>query len=110
LGEVYTVMGRMTFVDLAGSERLKSTKSSGKILQETGSINTSLYVLGKVIAGLSKRASSSDYQKDVCASSSLCLILSVSLTLTLCLTLSVSLTLTLCLSLSSPFLSDPLSR
>mmetsp|Transcript_2699 Transcript_2699/g.4059 ORF Transcript_2699/g.4059 Transcript_2699/m.4059 type:complete len:912 (-) Transcript_2699:288-3023(-) len=50
----YTVMGRMTFVDLAGSERLKDTKSSGKVLQEAGSINRSLYVLGKVIAGMSK--------------------------------------------------------
>ena len=35
-----------------GSERLKSTKSTGKVLQEAGFINKSLYVLGKVIAGL----------------------------------------------------------
>lgn len=51
-GEEYTVMGRMTLVDLAGSERLKATQSSGKVLQEAGFINRSLYVLGKVIAGL----------------------------------------------------------
>jgi kinesin family member 12 len=50
----YTVMGRMTFVDLAGSERLKDTKSQGKVLHETGSINKSLYVLGKVISGMAK--------------------------------------------------------
>ena len=45
-------MGRMTFVDLAGSERLKTTQSTGKVLHEAGFINRSLYVLGKVIAGL----------------------------------------------------------
>lgn len=75
LDEIYTVMGRMTFVDLAGSERLKSTNSNGKILQETGSINSSLYVLGKVISGLSKMTETTDYQKDVrhlCFTSSLC--------------------------------------
>ncbi len=44
--------GRMSLVDLAGSERLKSTNSTGKVLQEAGFINRSLYVLGKVIAGL----------------------------------------------------------
>lgn len=46
------VRGKMTLVDLAGSERLKSTNSTGKVLQEAGFINRSLYVLGKVIAGL----------------------------------------------------------
>jgi hypothetical protein len=50
----YNLTGRMTFVDLAGSERLKETKSEGKTLQETGNINKSLYVLGKVISGMSK--------------------------------------------------------
>jgi len=50
--EYSRVMGRMTLVDLAGSERLKSTNSTGKVLQEAGFINRSLYVLGKVIAGL----------------------------------------------------------
>lgn len=48
----YVLKGRMYLVDLAGSERLKGTNSSGKILQEAGFINKSLYVLGKVIAGL----------------------------------------------------------
>jgi hypothetical protein len=48
----YTVMGKMSLVDLAGSERLKSTNSTGKVLVEAGFINRSLYVLGKVIAGL----------------------------------------------------------
>jgi Kinesin motor domain len=51
-GREYMVMGRMTFVDLAGSERLKTTQSTGKVLHEAGFINRSLYVLGKVIAGL----------------------------------------------------------
>jgi hypothetical protein len=44
--------GKISLVDLAGSERLKSTASTGKVLQEAGFINKSLYVLGKVIAGL----------------------------------------------------------
>ena len=48
----YITKGKVTLVDLAGSERLKSTKSTGKVLQEAGFINKSLYVLGKVIAGL----------------------------------------------------------
>lgn len=46
--------GAMTFVDLAGSERPKETGSSGITLKETCHINRSLYVLGKVIAGLAK--------------------------------------------------------
>jgi hypothetical protein len=50
----YTIMGKVSFVDLAGSERLKDTRSTGKVLHETGSINSSLYVLGKVISSLSK--------------------------------------------------------
>jgi hypothetical protein len=44
--------GKLSLVDLAGSERLKNTNSTGKVLQEAGFINRSLYVLGKVIAGL----------------------------------------------------------
>jgi kinesin family member 12 len=54
----YTIMGKISFVDLAGSERLKNTNSTGKVLLETGSINSSLYVLGKVIASLSKNMTS----------------------------------------------------
>jgi hypothetical protein len=46
--------GRMLFVDLAGSERLKKSKSSGEMLKETGSINRSLFTLGKVISALSE--------------------------------------------------------
>ena len=38
----------MCFVDLAGSERVKDTKASGKTLIESGQINKSLFVLGKV--------------------------------------------------------------
>ena len=50
----YLVRGRITLVDLAGSECLKSTNSTGKVLQEAGFINRSLFVLGKVIVGLSR--------------------------------------------------------
>nr|XP_024401166.1 kinesin-like protein klp-20 isoform X2 [Physcomitrium patens] len=49
-----TRYGRMLFVDLAGSERLKKSKSSGEMLKETGSINRSLFTLGKVISALSE--------------------------------------------------------
>ena len=48
----YLSRGKISLVDLAGSERLKTTKSTGKVLLEAGFINKSLYVLGKVIAGL----------------------------------------------------------
>ena len=57
-----TSMGRVTLVDLAGSERLKDTKSKGKALAETGFINKSLYVLGKVIAGLVRSAGNSNHR------------------------------------------------
>jgi len=46
------VFGKISFVDLAGSENLKHTKSSGDTLKETGSINKSLFTLGKVISAL----------------------------------------------------------
>ena len=52
----FDILGKMTFIDLAGSERLKATKSSGSMMQDTGFINKSLYVLGKVIAGLVRGA------------------------------------------------------
>lgn len=50
--DCYKNHGKMSLIDLAGSERLKNTNSTGKVLQEAGFINRSLYVLGKVIAGL----------------------------------------------------------
>jgi hypothetical protein len=46
--QTVTRYGRMLFVDLAGSERLKKSKSTGEMLRETGSINRSLFTLGKV--------------------------------------------------------------
>ena len=49
---------------MTGSERLKSTNSTGKVLQEAGFINKSLYTLGKVIAGL-VRTSGDLASKDV---------------------------------------------
>ncbi len=44
--------GKVSFVDLAGSERLKESKSQGDMIKETGNINRSLFVLGKVISML----------------------------------------------------------
>ncbi|BDA49457.1 probable Kinesin-like protein KIF17 at N-terminal half [Coccomyxa sp. Obi] len=45
-------MGKISFVDLAGSERVKDTKTSNGMLKEAGSINKSLFALGKVISAL----------------------------------------------------------
>lgn len=47
--------GKISFVDLAGSERLKESHSEGKMVQETGNINKSLFVLGKVITALTEK-------------------------------------------------------
>lgn len=53
-GLIYKKYGKISFVDLAGSERLKETKSEGStMVKETGSINKSLFTLGKVISMLS---------------------------------------------------------
>eukprot|EP00854_Cymbomonas_tetramitiformis_P003449 gene3449-4334_t len=52
-GQTITKYGKVSFVDLAGSERLKQSKSAGGTqLKETGSINRSLFALGKVISAL----------------------------------------------------------
>ena len=51
-GESYKKYGKISFVDLAGSERLKETHSKDKMIKETGNINKSLFVLGKVISSL----------------------------------------------------------
>ncbi|CAE7840312.1 KIF4B [Symbiodinium sp. CCMP2592] len=45
---------KLTLVDLAGSERQADTGASGRTLQESASINQSLFVLRKVIAALAK--------------------------------------------------------
>lgn len=50
----YVKSGKLSLIDLAGSERLKSTRTTRTRLQEAGFINKSLYVLGKVIAGLAR--------------------------------------------------------
>ncbi len=42
------------FVDLAGSEKIKQTKSSGQVLDEAKSINTSLSALGRVLVQLNE--------------------------------------------------------
>ena len=57
--ENFKKFGKVSFVDLAGSERLKETKSTGVTLKESGNINRSLFVLGKVIAALTESRSNS---------------------------------------------------
>jgi hypothetical protein len=51
-GHSFKKYGKVYFVDLAGSERLKESKSTGGMIKETGNINKSLFILGKVISGL----------------------------------------------------------
>lgn len=46
--------GKLSFIDLAGSERLNESNSEGIMKKETGSINKSLFTLGKVITALSQ--------------------------------------------------------
>lgn len=40
--------GKLNMIDLAGSERNSKTGNRGERLQESGNINLSLFVLGKV--------------------------------------------------------------
>lgn len=47
--------GKVSLVDLAGSERLKESKSQGDMIKETGNINKSLFMLGKVISILTEK-------------------------------------------------------
>ena len=58
-GHIFKKYGKISFVDLAGSERLKESKSQGEMAKETGSINKSLFTLGKVISMLSSEKSAS---------------------------------------------------
>lgn len=51
-GDPIVKNGKISFVDLAGSENVKQSRSEGKHLKETGNINKSLFVLGKVISAL----------------------------------------------------------
>lgn len=52
---VFKKYGKISFVDLAGSERLKDSESAGDMVKETGNINKSLFMLGKVISCLSDK-------------------------------------------------------
>jgi hypothetical protein len=83
----YNLTGRVTFVDLAGSERLKQSRSEGRGLQETGHINKSLFVLGKVIAGMA-RQHGAQHHRDVSDTPSL--LSDVPSFLSLCLSASLS--------------------
>ena len=60
-GENFKKYGKISFVDLAGSERLKETHSSGGMIKETGNINKSLFVLGKVISALTDKKSNNQH-------------------------------------------------
>ena len=60
-GESYKKYGKISFVDLAGSERLKETNSKGGMLKETGNINKSLFVLGKVISSLTDKKNTNQH-------------------------------------------------
>jgi kinesin family protein 12 len=52
---IYKKYGKISFVDLAGSEKLKESQSEGLMMKETGSINKSLFTLGKVISLLASK-------------------------------------------------------
>jgi len=54
-GHFVKKIGKISFVDLAGSERLKISNSEGNMIKETGNINKSLFVLGKVITALTEK-------------------------------------------------------
>jgi len=60
-GESYKKYGKISFVDLAGSERLKETHSKGGMIKETGNINKSLFVLGKVISSLTDKKNTNQH-------------------------------------------------
>ena len=60
-GESYKKYGKLSFVDLAGSERLKETHSKGGMVKETGNINKSLFVLGKVISSLTDKKNTNQH-------------------------------------------------
>jgi hypothetical protein len=60
-----TLFGKITFVDLAGSERLSQSESEGAMRSESGSINRSLFALGKVrwAAGGRRPCTGDDHQQ-----------------------------------------------
>lgn len=60
-GHTFKKFGKISFVDLAGSERLKESKSQGEMIKETGNINKSLFVLGKVISSLTEKKNSKQH-------------------------------------------------
>jgi len=60
-GQTFKKYGKISFVDLAGSERLKESKSQGDMVKETGNINRSLFVLGKVISTLTEKKNSKQH-------------------------------------------------
>ena len=60
-GEIFHKYGKISFVDLAGSERLKETHSQGEMIKETGNINKSLFVLGKVISALTDKKNTNQH-------------------------------------------------
>lgn len=56
------VHGKLSLVDLAGSEDNRRTANSGVRLKESGAINTSLFVLGKVVDALNAKQARVPYR------------------------------------------------
>jgi len=64
-GQVIKKYGKVSLVDLAGSERLKESKSQGDMIKETGNINKSLFMLGKVISTLTEKRDANAANKKI---------------------------------------------
>lgn len=56
------LQGKVNLIDLAGSEDNRKTENSGARLKESGSINMSLFVLGKVVDALNEGAARIPYR------------------------------------------------
>ena len=64
-GQIVKKYGKVSLVDLAGSERLKESKSQGDMIKETGNINKSLFMLGKVISILTEKRDANSAGKKI---------------------------------------------
>jgi DNA uptake protein ComE-like DNA-binding protein len=62
--------GKLNLIDLAGSEDNRRTMNRGERLVESGAINNSLMVLGKVVNALSERQQQQQQQQESTSSSS----------------------------------------
>lgn len=64
-GEWMEKVSKVSLVDLAGSERVESTHATGLRLKEGSNINTSLFVLARVISALAKGEKFVPYRESV---------------------------------------------